>query len=131
MSAKLVFTAEDFGGPCNEGDTVKLSPGVYGIAGKYMLTQEGAAIYANKKFRAWLAEQTVVYSSNTTDWEVADRYTNNTHTARLVNIEPLAPKVCEHDVICKVATSASDPKPWTAFECRKCGAKLKATWSAE
>lgn len=48
---------------------------------------------------------------------------SNTHRAVLMNIEPLVPEKCEYEPQNYAALQFNE------FKCKKCGAKLKATWS--
>jgi hypothetical protein len=55
---------------------------------------------------------------------------DDTHRARLVCIEELKPKVCEHEVQVINYTHGHPIFPLTAT-CARCGIKLTATWKAE
>jgi hypothetical protein len=81
---------------------------------------EMAAQTAQKAFDDWLEEQTVVYIC---DHELKTLHfvepVDATHTARLVCIEEIKPKECEH-----IPIERLDYR----IECLNCGCELKATW---
>jgi hypothetical protein len=86
---------------------------------------------AQAAFDKWLSEQQVVYAFHDEpfgrhNWGLMEKFPNKnpTHSAYVVCIEPLAPKVCEHpnDEIC-----FSDVRgQWV---CGKCTKTLQPNWS--
>lgn len=85
------------------------------------LYPHSAAEMAQQKFDSWLESQPTVWAcegqaQNTLHWA---QPVDATHSARLVDIQELKPKVCERH------------EPNNLFECLHCGAKLKPTWTAE
>ncbi len=80
---------------------------------------------ANERFEAWLSEQTIVYGYVKTgepNWwgPVENGQFNDTHTAKLIDIQPINKPKCEHQV------QFSD-MPSTAVKCCKCDRRLKLT----
>ncbi len=89
---------------------------------------------AQAKFDKWLSEQPVVYGKPELGqrfWvqmlETGGTFVDSSHQARLVNIEELKPKGCEHEFDL-LSTKEPVIGQGLVSECCKCGIKLRATW---
>ena len=89
-----------------------------------------AAEKAQARFDLWLESQQVVYASDEQCWGPLGGDVPDTHKARIVCIEKLEPKVCEHEPRYEAHMQG---KPLYPIEtsCVRCHVKLKATWTAE
>jgi hypothetical protein len=88
---------------------------------------ENLSDLCNAKLDEWLEAQTVVYIC---DQELKTLHfvepVDATHKARLVCIEELRAKECQHEIKSSTVTLVSNGD--TKFKCYKCGCELKATW---
>ena len=91
----------------------------------FVITAKFLADFCNDKLEAealrvygWIDSQT---------W--SGRHTDNTHTALLIDIQPLKKEPCEHEPML-LSECHSEMPPLTIYNCRHCGAKLKAKWEA-
>ncbi len=98
-----------------------------------------AAELAQAAFDKWLSEQPVVYGAPDKDgrlWSSYQRdenkhiailsdFINDTHQARLVCVEEIQKKECEHIITAHLGTESHG----TWYECRKCDKRLKAEWT--
>jgi hypothetical protein len=107
--------------------------------GEMVYCAQQASDLANKALERMLSECPVVYGQvknidgNLTDKQYwcATQIGNNgeTHTARLVNIEELKPKVCEqHTPLYIEGSGFGSSIVLKNNVCSKCGKKLEATW---
>lgn len=88
---------------------------------------------ANGKHQKWLDQQPVVYGhhmTSTNQWiygtelNPPDAETPDTHSARLVDIQEIKPKECDH-----IAEGYRvDMRGFMESKCSKCGVNLKAKW---
>lgn len=118
---KLIFKPEDF----RSGDYSEIEDGVH-IVRDFVATERAQA-----KFDKWLDEQPVVYSHQTGhNWHTREYAAQSaTHQARLVCIEEIKSKICEHE------PNAIEVHAGILYamenKCKHCGVKLKAKWEAE
>lgn len=120
--SKLKFEPSDFSKGINHTLTIG-----HGIDGKYISLSNALSI-AQAKFDAWLESQPVVYSGvNQQYWgrEIDDEG-RDTHSARLVCIEPIEKPKCEHGPEF-ITMSRVLNKQDAGWRCIKCGIHLKPT----
>jgi len=112
----LKFKPEDFG-----GNTSFINP-------------QFAADLAQDIFDKWLSEQRLCY----TDDKLSDGKfgwwhgikSQSIYQARLVDIQEIKPKVCEHEPTRYYMKEGNVEVSVYSADCRICGAKLQATWRA-
>lgn len=90
-----------------------------------------AADIANRLLQSWLDAAPVVYKDcvdgGVNGWFGPSFCAEDaTHRARLVCIEELKPKVCNHEPIAMHMVLLSE-----GIKCQHCGKKLTATWKAD
>jgi predicted outer membrane protein len=86
------------------------------------ILQSEMAEKAQAAFDKWLSEQQVVYGDKLQDVFTTYKEERDTHKARLVCIEELAPKVCKHEKVTGANT--------VGYICRDCNKTLKPNWEA-
>lgn len=101
------------------------------------ITVEAAIKIANDKFDAWLESQQVVYGNTRTSWYTVQHQVVDIYSARIVCIESLAPKTCEHEPMYtagKTLTLQPDGAfvvNMETFTCRHCNKQIKAKREAD
>lgn len=98
----------------------------------WSLTPYGYAILAQEKFEAWLKDQPVVYGNPEmeypTNWiQKADP---KTHSARLVDIQPIAKEECDH-LPEALTLNFSEKTIRGPIRCLKCGIEIEYRWKAK
>lgn len=92
----------------------------------------GAANLAQEIFDKWLSEQPVVYKCESNPgWWHGPSPTPSTHTARLVDIQEIKQKECNHAPSDLWRVESGIPARTFSSQCKHCGAELTATWSVK
>ena len=97
----------------------------YPAIGSNIELAELATNAAQAAFDKWLSEQQVVYGDKLQDVFTTYKEERDTHKARLVCIEELAPNVCAHDSVSRRYTN----NIFSGWECDMCNKMLKPNWS--
>ncbi len=116
--SKLVFTPEMFDHPRHMSKR---------------MTFAEAAYYAQIEFDNWLSEQVVVYGNDngTSEHWAKKEWPGNTHTAKLIDIQPIEKPKCDHfppvsNDSGRFGVVINIERP---MKCSKCGVDLKMTFT--
>jgi len=96
------------------------------------------ALIANEILNQWLSQQTKVtgeysesmFGKGVHQWN-AMLHAKDTHQAILINIHPIEKEPCKHEPKFTEGNGFGASIVLGNNECRFCGIKLKATWSAD
>lgn len=116
---------------------MKFTGSMFGYHGATLYTEQASQL-AQAAFDKWLGEQQVVYGQKNKygimEWgqysdeemEIETPSLTDTHRARLICIEELAPKVCTHENVGLGRTPAGK----SSYLCVDCNKTLKPNWEA-